>query len=107
MAPPALWGFLVGFVGWGSCFRLAEPIGEWLVPSPPRAEATRGIVRLIVTIFLIMATLMALALLPMLLAAAGRLAPGQAPWRTVFGITLAGSFAGLTTLGILRRRHGV
>lgn len=107
MAPPALWGFLVGFVGWGSCFRLAEPIGEWLVPTSPRAAATRGIVRLIVMIFLIMATLMTLALLPMLLAAAGRLTPGHDSWRSVFGITLAGSFAGLTTLGILRRRHGV
>jgi hypothetical protein len=54
MAPPAFWGFLVGFVGWGSCFRLAEPIGEWLVPTHPRADATRGIVRLIVTIFLLL-----------------------------------------------------
>ncbi len=106
MAPPACWGFLVGFVGWGSCFRLAEPIGDWLVPTPPRADATRGIVRLIVTIFLILATLLTLALMPMLLSAAGRLAPGQDSWRSVFGITLAGSFAGLTTLGLLRRRNG-
>jgi len=67
----ALWGFLVGFVGWSSCFRLPKPIADWLSPVQANATAVKGIVRMLVMLFLIFAILLALALLPLLRRASG------------------------------------
>jgi hypothetical protein len=44
MAPFAVWGFLVGFVAWIGCFRLVEPVTDWLIGAPDSAKLALVIV---------------------------------------------------------------
>jgi hypothetical protein len=101
----AAWGFLVGFVGWGACFRLAEPIAGWLLESGASDGVAVGISRVVVTLFLIAATMLALCGVPLLSsgAGAGAIRPGSVEWRHLFGASFVGSFLGLFALGLLRR----
>jgi hypothetical protein len=107
-APLAIWGFLVGFVGWGSCFRLIEPISEWLLPLDAEASAARGVVRLVVAVFAIFAILLALALAPMLLALSGDGGGARSPegWRDAFGVTFMSSLGGVLVHGLIGRFRG-
>src|SRR5438876_11588458 len=89
----AIWGFLVGFVGWGSLFRLAQPDADWLTEKRGDGPAA-GIARSIVTLFLTVAVLFALALIPILLVASGKTndAIGEGDnWRSMFGIAFVSS----------------
>jgi hypothetical protein len=106
IAAAALWGFLVGFVGWGACFRLAEPIGGWLLEGGASDGVAVGIARLVVTLFLIAATLLALCGVPLLSSSAssGAIRPGSVEWRHLLGAGFLSSFLGLFALGLLRRR---
>lgn len=101
--PLAVWGFLVGFIGWGSCFRLVEPIGNWLLPLKNSANVVRGIVLLLVVVFLIFAILMVLAMLPAILFVAGGVESSGDEWRRNIGITFISSFIGFFFFGLMRR----
>lgn len=103
IVPLAVWGFLVGFIGWGSCFRLVEPIGDWLLPLKRSANVVRGIVRLLVVVFLIFAILVLLAMLPAFLFVVGSVESGADQWRRLFGITFISSFIGFFSFGLIRR----
>ena len=106
--PLAIWGFLVGFVGWGSCFRLIEPVAEWLLPLDANASAARGVVRLLVAVFAIFAILLVLALVPMLQALSDDAAGARSPdaWRNAFGITFVSSLGGVLVHGLIGRFRG-
>jgi hypothetical protein len=100
---PAIWGFLVGFVGWGACFRLIEQITTWLTEAPG-VHAVVGVARIVVMLFLVGAVLFLLVLMPVFLSASGRLELGDdTRWRSVFGVTFMASMAGVFALGIVRR----
>lgn len=101
--PPAIWGFLVGFIGWGSCFRLVEPIGDWLIPIKGRANIAQGIVRLLVVCFLIFAILLMLVMMPVFLSVAGGSESSSDGWRQLFGITFISSLVGFFFFGLIRR----
>lgn len=103
IVPLAVWGFLAGFIGWGSWFRLVEPIGNWLIPLRHGAIAVRGIVRLIVVVFLILAIFMLIAMLPILLFVANGVERGADEWRRCFGIACFGSFVGYFFFGLMCR----
>jgi hypothetical protein len=106
VGPTALWGFLVGFVGWGACFRIAEPVASWLLENADAGTAPVAIVRLLVTLFSILAVLVALALIPLLLLAVARhMTETQAAefWRSLYGVSFVSSLVGLFALGIVRR----
>lgn len=62
----ALWGFLVGFVCWGSLPQLPGPVGDWLVGSGGKSSGS-AIARVIVALFLIFSTFLILSLLPIFL----------------------------------------
>ena len=101
--PVAIWGFLVGFVGWGSCFRLVEPIANWL--SPRRAKGTpTAASQAIVAVFLIFAIITAIATLPaIVMAADGSTVRDNAYWRSLLGVAYMASLAGFFSYGFLQR----
>lgn len=106
IVPVLLWGFLVGFVGWGACFRLIEPVAEWLLQHTKTAGAAVGVARLLVAMFLIFAVLVALSLVPLLLVVLkdGAVnAQGQA-WKNLYGASFIGSLLGFIFLGLTRRQ---
>lgn len=104
--PLALWGFLVGFVCWGSLFRLTEPVGDWLVGSKVETSG-RAIARAIVALFLICLTFLILSLLPIFLIVASARVLGGGEWRGMFMTAYGCSMVGLFTLGFVQRflRH--
>jgi hypothetical protein len=101
----AVWGFLVGFVGWVSCLRLAEPIAAWLMVKPRAGSVSVVLVRFFVTIFLIFATFLAIAVLPMFIVTFSDRAPseGLVAYKRLFGIGFAASMVGLFILSLLSR----
>lgn len=103
IAPPAIWGFLVGFIGWGSCFRLVEPIGDWLVPVKVNSGLAQAFVRLLVAVFLIFTILMMLVIMPVFLFVSGGVESSSDEWRRLFGITFIGSLVGFFFFGLIRR----
>jgi hypothetical protein len=103
LTPPFVWGFLVGFVGWASCFRLAEPIVDWLLPVRSEATIAKGIARFLVTLFLIFAVLFVLAMMPVVLSVGGETLEGNSQWRRIFGATFIGSLVGFLVYGLMTR----
>ena len=101
--PGGIWGFLVGFVGWGSCFSLIRPIADLLVPPKKSTGVPEVLARLLVVLFLIFLIIMLLTLLPLVLVIAGGIESGSSAWRTIFGIAFIASLAGVVRLGLLRR----
>jgi hypothetical protein len=99
----AVWGFLVGFVGWTSCFRLIAPVADWLLPV--RSDAGRGLTRLLVAVFLLLATLLIVAVVPLLLTGATS-ADGGTQRRDAFGVAFMSSLAGLLVNGMIGRFGG-
>lgn len=98
------WGFVVGFIGWGACLRLIEPISNWLSPTRPTATAAALLVRLVVVVFLISAVMSAIAIGPLIMTAgAGTL---HADWRALLGVSFWASMAGLVAYGVLQRFWG-
>jgi hypothetical protein len=91
-----IWGALVGFVGWKSCFHLVEPISNWLLFPAIGGPISKSITRLIVLLFLVLSNLMVIALLPMLLVNVGsRLVPSTSDeFRNAFGVAFASSVGG-------------
>lgn len=105
MIPSAVWGFIVGFVCWHSCFRLVEPISNWLLPSSSDPGRVIAVVRVLVFLFLLFATLFLLALAPILQMASGvGLVLDVGPtWRELFGAAFIASLGGLFTYGVIQR----
>ena len=101
--PLAVWGFLVGFVGWGSFFRLVEPIGNWLIPVKNNTSFLRGWIQIIIVTFLIIAILILLALLPMLVFLLGGITNEGDIWRKLYGTTFISSLLGLFVWGLITR----
>lgn len=102
--PVAIWGFLLGFVGWSSCFRLIEPISNWLFPSRANATAATAITQAMVAVFLVSAMITAMATLPaIIIAADGSITRDNAYWRSLLGVAFMSAIAGLSSLGFLRR----
>lgn len=97
---PAIWGFLVGFIGWAACFRLIGPVALWTVSADDRR--IQMLVYIIITIFGIFSVLFLLAFMPVFLAAAGTIET-EDEWRHIFGVTFLSSLAGLCFLGFLRK----
>jgi len=104
--PLIIWGFLVGFVGWGSCLRLGQPVGDWLIPINKADSLAKGLVRLLVISFMIFAIVVALALLPAVLAAHGPIENRSGVWHRMYGITFVSSFAGWFAFGLIYRVRG-
>jgi hypothetical protein len=103
LAAELTWGFLVGFVGWGICFQLAEPIATRLLNTRVNYIGT-GLVRLIVVVFLIFAIMAVLALVPLFLLVMdfdSRADPQL--WRFSFGRTFVASLVGVFCLGAINR----
>jgi hypothetical protein len=99
---PVIWGFLVGLVGWGSWSRLVNPITDWLLPSKTKTASIKGVTRIIVILFLMLAIFCALALAPLLHVVAGKLVNDD-KWRSIFGITFMSSLAGYFVYGFMNR----
>jgi hypothetical protein len=103
----AIWGLLVGFVGWASCFRLIVPIADWLLPLRGEARIARGAIRLVVCLFLIFSNLLALALMPLVFVVQSASRPEEGlGWRNAAGIAFIGSFVGLVLFGVVRHVRG-
>jgi hypothetical protein len=103
MVAAIVWGFLVGFVGWGGGLRLIGPIAAWLLGNVTRrSTVAMAVAWLAVTAFVIFAIMLVLTLVPLMLHAWGRLQTGEA-WRDIFGAAFLASMAGYFTLGLLRR----
>lgn len=100
------WGFLIGFIGWGSCFRLVEPIGNWLIPTR-KTSPLKGWVQIIVITFLIMSIFVLLALLPIIVFLFRDITTNENDiWRRLYGITFISSLIGLFVLGLINRIKG-
>ena len=99
---------MVGFVGWSALFRLIEPISAWLLPLRKNANLSKGIVRIVVCVFLIFANLNVLALVPMLLKSA---APNRQleslVWKDAFGLAFMSSLMRFSFLECLIGSEGI
>lgn len=95
-----IWGFLVGFVGAGACFRLIFPISDWLIGSD-RFSAVTLITRILVTLFIMSGLFLSLALMPLFLITLAK--NGSIEWRAVLGISFLGFWVGYFTFGFARR----
>lgn len=104
--PLAVWGFLVGFVGWTSCFLLPEPIEKRLLRISERAVNLRALARLLIMLFLIFGTLMVLLLPSMAFVAAGTIEADPERWRTMMGVAFFASLGGFVVNGLMRRFGG-
>ena len=100
---PAIWGFLVGFVGWESSLRLVEPVTRWVLGSAPGTAASQTIGRLLVVVFLLWSVLLVLLLVPLYLVALRETPVSNADWRNVFGAAVISSLLGAAVLGLLKR----
>lgn len=105
------WGFLVGFVCWGSLFRLIEPVSDWLVERKNGCRPS-GVSRLIVCLFFITLVFFILTWMPIFYMATKMTTYTMSKidreeWRFCFSITFISSLMGLVTFGCvhsLRRR---
>lgn len=100
-----LWGFLIGFIGWGACFRLSEPIATWLLQSVGSNGIIDGITRLLVTIFFIFGVLALLSWVPIMLSIIkiDTIQIDNDLWRNLYGVSFISSLVGFFVLGFLRR----
>jgi hypothetical protein len=106
LAAAALWGFLVGFIGWGACFRIAEPVAAWLLQDSKAVGSAKGLARALIVVFALLAVLIALSLVPLLQVTFGLLRSEDVDpemWRRLFGASYLSSLLGLLALGVLRR----
>jgi len=103
--PLFIWGFLVGFVGWGSCFRLGEPVGDWLISAKKNVSIVKGWTRAFIIIFVIMLILVLLTVLPMLVLLLDDISQEKRldQWRTLYGTTFFGSLVGVFIFGLMSR----
>lgn len=99
-----LWGFLVGFIGWGECARLPVPVAAWLLGHSGSEGIVVTITRLLVALFLIVAILSALCFVPFLQSVRHD-ATGVEPhlWRDLYGLSFVSSLIGFVSLGLMRR----
>lgn len=94
------WGFLVGFVGGGSCFRIVFPLSDFLIGSDEYSALTL-ITRIFVTLFIMAGLFFSLALMPLFLITLGKSSSTQ--WRSILGISFLGFWIGYFFLGFARR----
>lgn len=99
-----IWGFLVGFVGWGSCPRLLNPIAIWLIGTE-RNNIKLGITRVVIALFLIFSIFCLLILLPLLLIVHGTSLSRVDEWRSLSGTTYIGSLVGFLSFRMLRGKN--
>ena len=92
-----IYGFLTGFVGFASCFRLAEPIATWLM-GKTKSPFLTGITNFLVLAFLIFSYFLLLSYVPHSL-----FLSDEQKFRNAFGFSWLGSFAGLFVFGVIRR----
>lgn len=94
----AIWGGVVGFVGWASCFRLVSPVADWLLEGRTGSNLLSGLVRLVVLVFGLVGMLLILRL-PMAVGSDGTCGPDS---RSAFAVVFLSSLAGLAAFGIVR-----
>jgi hypothetical protein len=98
----AIWGFLVGFVGWGACFRLIGPIAGWLLERRDNS-VWAALTWCIVSFYIVFSVMSQLILLPLMLHVSGSLATGDMEaWRRVLGVSFLSSVAGFFVLGVFQ-----
>ena len=100
--PLAVWGFLVGFVGWPGFFRLPTPIVDRLFGFRSDATKLKALATVVVIVFLLVSVLLMLSLMPMFLLVVRCVEPATL-WRDMFGTTFMGSLAGFLVHGLLRK----
>lgn len=106
IVPMAIWGFLVGFVGFGSLWRLGEPIGDWLVPFKKNAKFAQGIVRALVICFLFLANvLMIVGMMTVLFAMRG-IERTPDTWRSLWEVAYGSTLVGFLFYGLINRIYG-
>jgi Na+/melibiose symporter-like transporter len=102
IATLATWGFLVGFVGWGACFRLIHPIAKWLIGTQ-KNDLLFALAQFLVMVFLIAANFIALSLMPIFFEIANSAHSARGiEWRNAAGTTFVASLVGFFTLGIMK-----
>jgi hypothetical protein len=100
----SLWGFLVGFVGWTSCFLLPDFIVDRIFGEGLSAKL-KGVARLLVLFFLMFSVLLIIAMVPLLFYSVGH-SHSIREWKSMFGVAFFGSLAGLVTNGAFRKFGG-
>ncbi len=106
IVPMAIWGFLVGFVGFGSLWRLGEPIGDWLVPVKKNANVTQGIVRALVICFLFLTNVLMLVGMMTILFAMRGIERTPDTWRGLWAVAYGSALAGFLFYGLINRISG-
>jgi polyferredoxin len=99
------WGLLVGFVGWGACFRLPEPVSGWLLQSENPKDIIVGITRLLIVLFLIFLLLIALSwpiIIVCIVPFENTPQKGDV-WRNLYGIGFVSSLIGFFISGFFQR----
>ena len=97
----AAWGFLVGFVGWYSLFRVVGTLTRWLIP---KGRPWVGyFVSVLVMLFLIWSVFTALALVPLIMC---RSNCEPEVWRAALGFTHVSSVVGVLVYGFVLRANG-
>jgi hypothetical protein len=105
LLPSAICGFLIGFVGWASVFRLPQPVAEWMMEHRGNGRLM-GVVKLLLVLLLLASMFLLLGLLPLTLLVLGGSqpeVPKLATWRDLYGASFFGSLVGFFTFGFFRR----
>lgn len=104
IVPAMVWSFLLGFAGWGTCFRLPEPITAWLLQGQEPNGIAVGVTRLLVTLLLIFSMLLLLSVIPLVLTSTQVVdVPGRhEKWNFLYGISFISSLVGHLSLGVIR-----
>ncbi len=97
----AIWGFLVGFIGWGAFPRLVTPIVGWLIQTRKKHFKVH-IVRMVVVLFILFSILLLLTIIPLFLIVLSDLKLViNDQRRTLFGISFISSLLGFFASGII------
>ncbi|TGP35044.1 hypothetical protein [Mesorhizobium sp. M1D.F.Ca.ET.234.01.1.1] len=102
IVPALIWGFLVGFVGWGAYPRLPVPIARWLLQDARSNGIAVGIAVVLVALFLMAAIMFALCFVPLLRSATQHDVEPHL-WRDLYGLSFMSSLIGFVSLGVMRR----
>lgn len=101
-----VWGFLLGFVGWTSCFLLPDPIEKRLLGIKDKAANLRAFARLLIMLFLVFGMLLVLVLPALTFVAAGAFDANSTVWRSMMGTAFFASLGGFFVNGLMRRFGG-
>jgi hypothetical protein len=98
-----IWGFLVGFVLWESCFRIVQPLTNWLLPKIQNVFVL-ALGNILCLCFLVASVILLISLILIFLLTASSALNYQLHigWNSAIGICFGSSIAGFFTLGLLR-----